>query len=92
MSIHLAQYASSDGARMYTITRGSDNVVYCDCQGWKMRRNCKHLLDFSANGGQGAIKLLYQTTTLEPIIAEAHVEDQSIDSALQTAIKMMKGN
>lgn len=41
--------SSSNPAKTYNIIRGSDDVVYCDCPGWKMRKTCKHLEEFHSS-------------------------------------------
>lgn len=43
----LAEYpSSSDPDITYGILLGNDGKVYCECVGWKMRKDCKHLRDF----------------------------------------------
>lgn len=49
----LATYQSSSGTGGYEIREGGDGVVYCTCTGWRMRRTCRHLTDWS-QGGSGA--------------------------------------
>ena len=29
--------------KVYAILLGDDNVIYCECIGWKMRKHCAHL-------------------------------------------------
>ena len=41
--------SSSNPAKSYNIIKGADDVIYCDCPGWKMRKTCKHLEEFNAN-------------------------------------------
>lgn len=48
----LATYpSSSNPSKSYDIIEGADGVTYCNCQGWKMRKTCKHLQDYQAGGG-----------------------------------------
>lgn len=48
----LATYPSSSNPdKTYDIIEGADGVTYCNCQGWKMRKTCKHLQDYQAGGG-----------------------------------------
>ena len=41
--------SSSNPAKSYSIIKGADGVIYCDCPGWKMRKTCKHLEEFNSN-------------------------------------------
>jgi len=48
----LATYpSSSDPTKTYKIIKGADGITYCDCTAWKMRKTCKHLVDFMSNNG-----------------------------------------
>lgn len=43
----LAEYPSSKNPNVvYAILLGRDGVVYCECIGWKIRKDCKHLRNF----------------------------------------------
>jgi hypothetical protein len=45
--------SSSNPSVVYRVLRGGDGVIYCDCPGWKMRKDCKHLKAYhAANGSQ----------------------------------------
>jgi hypothetical protein len=33
----------SNPDKVYAILLGDDNVIYCECVGWKMRKTCAHL-------------------------------------------------
>lgn len=46
--------SSSNPNIEYRIIRGGDGVVYCDCPGWKMRKDCKHLKAYHASSGTKA--------------------------------------
>lgn len=46
--------SSSNPSISYRIIRGSDNTIYCDCPGWKMRKMCKHLNAYHASSGTAA--------------------------------------
>ena len=46
MGTKLANYPNSRGTGSYAIIRGGDGVVYCECMGWKMNKDCKHLRAF----------------------------------------------
>lgn len=46
--------SSSNPSVIYRIIRGGDGVVYCDCPGWKMRKDCKHLKAYHATNGTKA--------------------------------------
>lgn len=96
MSQQLATYASSKGGgATYVITKGDDGVTYCNCTGWKMRKNCKHLLDFTINKAASALQVFsqeqiesneYQKETVEQLNG-----DQQVADAVQIAINMMRG-
>ena len=48
MSTRLAEYTSSrNPGKKYYIIRGDDGVVYCNCPGWRFRKDCKHLRDYN---------------------------------------------
>ena len=46
--------SSSNPNIVYRIIRGGDGVIYCDCPGWKMRKDCKHLKAYHASAGTQA--------------------------------------
>lgn len=49
----LAEYPSSSNPdKIYRVQKGADGVIYCDCTGWKMRKDCKHLKEYRASSGQ----------------------------------------
>lgn len=47
--------SSSNPSIVYRIIKGGDGVVYCDCPGWKMRKDCKHLKAYHATTGTKAV-------------------------------------
>ena len=73
----------------YLIIRGGDRVVYCTCPAWKFKKNCKHLLDWQLQGGQGA-HAKYEGEMV-PLDRGTESGDGKMDDAVQTAINMMKG-
>ena len=46
--------SSSNPNITYRIIKGGDGVIYCDCPGWKMNKNCKHLKAYHASAGTQA--------------------------------------
>lgn len=46
--------SSSNPSIVYRILKGGDGVIYCDCPGWKMRKDCKHLKAYHASNGTKA--------------------------------------
>lgn len=43
--------SSSNPNNKYYIMRGSDQVVYCTCPGWRNTKNCRHLKEYHAETG-----------------------------------------
>jgi hypothetical protein len=43
--------SSSNPSIVYRVLKGGDGVIYCDCPGWKMRKDCKHLKAYHASNG-----------------------------------------
>ena len=39
--------SSSNPGKTYDIIEGKDGVIYCTCTAWKMRKNCKHLKEWT---------------------------------------------
>jgi len=39
-------YSKSNPNKSYDIIEGADGVVYCECMGWKMHRDCRHLREY----------------------------------------------
>lgn len=95
MSKHLAVYVGSKG-NQYNITQGDDGVVYCNCQGWKMRKNCKHLLDYTINSARQAQSVMspeqIQHTEERKEIIETLNGDEKLANAMDIAIQMMGGS
>lgn len=46
--------SSSNPNVVYRILKGGDGVIYCDCPGWKMRKDCKHLKAYHTSSGTKA--------------------------------------
>ena len=40
--------SKSNPNKTYDIIEGADGVIYCECMGWKMHRDCRHLKDYHA--------------------------------------------
>jgi len=40
--------SKSNPAKQHRIIEGRDGVIYCECMGWKMHRDCRHLREFHA--------------------------------------------
>ena len=38
--------SSSNPSKTYNIIEGNDGVIYCECPGWKFKRDCKHLREY----------------------------------------------
>lgn len=47
--------SSSNPSVVYRVLKGGDGVIYCDCPGWKMRKDCKHLKAYHAANGTQAV-------------------------------------
>lgn len=63
----LATYPSSSNPNVsYNIIEGADSNIYCQCQGWKMRKNCKHLKDYLASNGSIACTQAPKPTLTTP--------------------------
>ena len=30
----------------WSVRKGADGVIYCNCPGWRFNRKCKHLADY----------------------------------------------
>src|SRR5882672_9100054 len=43
--------SSSNPNIVYRVLKGGDGVIYCDCPGWKMRKDCKHLKAYHTSKG-----------------------------------------
>ena len=43
-------YSKSNPNKSYDIIEGADGVIYCECMGWKMHRDCRHLKEFNVSG------------------------------------------
>jgi hypothetical protein len=96
MSTVLAEYApSKGGGSNYSIVMGNDGVTYCTCPGWKNRKNCKHLLDYTLQGGMMAtIKLnTEETASVRETVQGSQVfdDDQKLNDAIAMATQMLKG-
>ena len=91
MSIPLATYESSRGHGLqYNVIRGDDGVIYCNCPGWKNRRNCKHLLDYTVNNAKNAVSV--DNDIKEALTSNVATDgDQKSADAVSIAISMMKG-
>lgn len=91
----LAAYLSASTGKKYQIIKGKDGVVYCECFGWKNRKNCKHLLDFTANGARGASEVFNtldsRTVFTTPNAPPAKTGDKDMDIAIQKAVQLMNG-
>jgi hypothetical protein len=46
--------SSSNPSIVYRVMKGGDGVIYCDCPGWKMRKDCKHLKAYHSSSGTKA--------------------------------------
>ena len=96
MSVALAEYApSKNGGSNYSIILGGDGVTYCNCPGWKNRKNCKHLLDWTLNKGNAAVKKLYNSedqATLQSQTSQVFEDDTKMNNAINMAIQMLKGD
>ena len=47
MGVTLATNCSkSNPSKTYDIIEGADGVIYCECMGWKMHRDCRHLREY----------------------------------------------
>ncbi len=47
MGMTLATNVSkSNPSKSYDIIEGGDGVIYCECMGWKMHRDCRHLREY----------------------------------------------
>ena len=95
MSITLATYESSRGQGLqHTVMQGSDGVVYCSCTGWKFKKNCKHLLDFTINKAQNALQVFDKQDRESSEERKQTVNqldgDHKVADAVQIAIQMMR--
>jgi hypothetical protein len=95
MSILLAEYRPSKGGVNHQIVMGNDSVTYCTCTGWKMRKNCKHLLDWTLQGG--AMAAVKHTSTQEQLMRDGATvtsvfdDDTKMNDAINMATQMLKG-
>lgn len=91
MSQLLAKYPSSNGRSIYEIIEGKDGVVYCTCLGWRNRKTCKHLLDWTLRGGLSA-KEVFQAQSIEEMRGVQSInEETTIEEAIKIASKLIKG-
>lgn len=98
MSQQLAVYNGSRQGSQYDIILGNDGVTYCTCPGWKNRKNCKHLLDWTLNKGQMAATIhapigpaLDNHDELIQHPSAVFEDDSKMNDAISMAINMMKG-
>jgi hypothetical protein len=49
----LRKYQSkTNPGKVYSVVKGDDGVLYCDCWGWKTKRDCWHLQNYRATFNQ----------------------------------------
>lgn len=84
----LARYTGRTGTP-YEIRKGVDLVVYCNCKGWQMRKVCKHMLDYTVNGGRTAAEIITQPDRTI-ITSKKQLENLTIEDATEHAIKLLK--
>ncbi len=59
MGLTLATNRSkSNPNKSYDIIEGADGVIYCECMGWKMHRDCRHLRDYHSGAITNATKVV----------------------------------
>jgi hypothetical protein len=96
MSTVLAEYApSKGGGSNYRIILGNDGVTYCDCPGWRNRKNCKHLLDYTLQGAMSAVSKMSheETASIRETVQGSQVfdDDSKMNDAIAMATQMLKG-
>lgn len=78
----LATYpSSSNPSKSYSIIAGADGVTYCDCTGWKMRKTCKHLQHYIANGGKVKVGVSMPSPGQKPVKATVNTKGEKMMQA-----------
>jgi len=81
--------SSSNPGKVYHVILGDDNVMYCDCMGWKMHRDCRHLRSYRQ-------ELSVQTKADRMIISKHKSTVQTIkqtddEERIETAVNFING-
>jgi len=94
MGTKLAEYPNSRGTGTYDIVRGADGVVYCNCMGWKMNKDCKHLRAFLSSCATSTPTTPVVAKKQRTVVANTAVADSQPELALavEQAVKELKGH
>ena len=63
--------SSTNPGKTYNIIHGKDGVIYCTCTAWKMKKTCKHLVEFYAKAAKKKVKPQPKKDKPKPIDADS---------------------
>lgn len=92
MTVELGEFPSaSTPGKSYTVKRGGDGVVYCDCWAWKKTRNCSHkkAVERQLHMAEAGFK---EDTSVAPAQVKVVTRRLTIQQAIDRAVAEMKGN
>jgi hypothetical protein len=90
MATELAHFPSkSKPGKHYTVAKGKDNKIYCDCWQWKKTRNCKHVEKYMAEyvlKVLGDKEIKEQINKINNAINSVQPEEEDVESRLDNLL------
>jgi len=71
--------SSSNPDVIYKIIEGNDGTIYCECPGWKFKRDCKHLKQYHAKSASYAYT--------DKMDGKGYVREPAVEEDILTKLK-----